>query len=116
MIFFQTMFILSDLCNPMFQPYKAVKITTLYIKKDTIQNMLLSFIFIVSKIEHNKDNPSSNSVSENWFRNNKRKTINIYVKFSIKQFTLPVHMTTHYCKDNKIQIKKKITSSWVNRK
>lgn len=68
--------------------------------------MLLSFIFIVSKIEHNKDNPSSNSVSENWFRNNKRKTINIHVKFSSKQFTLPVHMTTHYCKDNKIQIKK----------
>lgn len=78
--------------------------------------MLLSFTFIVSKIEHNKDNPSSNSVSENWFRNNKRKTINIYVKFSSKQFTLPVHMTRHYCKDDKIQIKKKITSSWVNRK
>lgn len=69
--------------------------------------MLLSFTFIVSKIEHNKDNLSSNSVSENWFRNNKRKTINIYVKFSSKQFTLPVHMTTHYCKDDKIQIKKK---------
>lgn len=50
--------------------------------------MLLSFTFIVSKIEHNKDNPSSNSVSENWFR-------------------LPVHMTTHYRKDDKIQIKKK---------
>lgn len=78
--------------------------------------MLLSFTFIVSKIEHNKDNPSSNSVSENWFRNNKRKTINMYVKFSSKQFTLPVHMTTHYCKDDKIQIKKKITGSWVNRK
>lgn len=83
--------------------------------------MLLSFTFIVSKIEHNKDNPSSNSVSENWFRNNKRKTINIlfyiiFYKFCSKQFTLPVHMTTHYCKDDKIQIKKKITSSWVNRK
>lgn len=83
--------------------------------------MLLSFTFIVSKIEHNKDNPSSSSVSENWFRNNKRKTINIlfyiiFYKFSSKQFTLPVHMTTHYCKDDKIQIKKKITSSWVNRK
>lgn len=71
--------------------------------------MLLSFTLIVSKIEHNKDNPSSNSVSENWFRNNKRKTINIlfyiiFYKFSSKQFTLPVHMTTHYCKDDKIQI------------
>lgn len=77
--------------------------------------MLLSFTFIVSKIEHNKDNPSSNSLSENWFIF-KRKTINIHVKFSSKQFTLPVHMTTHYCKDNKIQIQKKITSSWVNRK
>lgn len=74
--------------------------------------MLLSFTFIVSKIEHNKDNPSSSSVSENWFRNNKRKTINIlfyiiFYKFSSKQFTLPVHMTTHYCKDDKIQTKKK---------
>lgn len=48
--------------------------------------------------------------------NNKRKTKIIYVKFSSKQFTLPVHMTTHYRKDDKIQIKKKITSSWVNRK
>lgn len=83
--------------------------------------MLLLFTFIVSKIQHNKDNPSSSSVSENWFRNNKRKTINIlfyiiFYKFSSKQFTLPVHMTTHYCKDDKTQIKKKITSSWVNRK
>lgn len=70
--------------------------------------MLSAFTFIVSKIEHNNDNPPfSNNVSENWFGNNKRKTINMYVKFSSKQFTLPVHMTPHCCKDDKIQILKK---------
>lgn len=51
----------------MFKLYKSCKNSDFINKKDIIQNMLLLFIFIVFKIEYNKDNFFLNSVFENWY-------------------------------------------------